>query len=63
MKRDIEKLVTYEGLSALVGLPVRTLRTLKYQNKIPYIALGHRLIRFNPVHVAEAIRRREIREI
>jgi excisionase family DNA binding protein len=59
----MEHLLDYQGLSAVTGLPVRTLRTLTYRGTIPHIRLGHRLVRFQPSKVEKALERREIKAV
>jgi hypothetical protein len=63
MQKHIEKLVDYNGLSEALGITVRRLRTFKYRGIIPHIPVGRRTVLFNPVHVSEALRKREVREI
>jgi hypothetical protein len=58
-----EKLVDYEGLSQLNGLPVRTLRTLVYRKVIPVMRLGHRTVKFLPSKVAKALARYEVKAV
>jgi hypothetical protein len=48
-------LVNFQGLSAELGLPVRTLRSLYHAKKIPALVLGHRTIRFSPERVRAAL--------
>ena len=62
LKRMREKLIDYEEMAAESGLPVRFLRGLVYQKKIPVVVLGHRTIRFQPSRVFEALQRFEVRE-
>jgi len=61
-KRMNEKFVDIKKLSAISGLPVRTLRTLMSRNTIPFLKLGFRTVRFEPSKVANALQRREVRE-
>jgi len=49
----------YEELSAEIGQPVRTLRTLKQKGLIPYVPAGHRLILFFPDRVLAALQTRD----
>jgi hypothetical protein len=48
-------LVNFKGLSEELGLPIRTLRSLYHQKKIPALVLGHRTIRFSPARVRVAL--------
>jgi excisionase family DNA binding protein len=59
----MERLLTYQALSELVGLPVRTLRHLTYSGVIPHVRLGHKLVRFQPSRVEKALAKREVKEI
>lgn len=58
-----EKLVGFEQLAELTGLPVRTLRTLVYRKAIPVTRLGHRTVVFTPSKVAKALARYEVKEV
>jgi excisionase family DNA binding protein len=59
----MEKLLSYQQLSEVIGVPVRTLRTLVYRGTIPHVRLGHKLVRFQPSRVEKALSKREVREI
>lgn len=59
----MERLQTYQELSATTGLPVRTLRSLTYKGVIPHYRLGHRLVRFQASKVEKALAKREVREV
>jgi excisionase family DNA binding protein len=64
MKREIERLLTYSELAEKTGLTVRTLASLKYSGKLPYVDVGgNRMIRFRESAVADALRKLEVREI
>jgi excisionase family DNA binding protein len=58
-----EKLVGFEQLAELTGLPVRTLRTLVYRHAIPCTRLGHRTVRFVPSKVQRALDRYEVKAV
>jgi hypothetical protein len=49
------KLVNITMLSQELGPPVRTLRTLMYHRKIPFIKAGHRTTLFDPQKVRAAL--------
>ncbi len=56
-----EPLVTYSALSVETNIPVRTLRTLAQQRKIPFVKLGHRTIKFQPARVFAALEKFEVK--
>ncbi len=57
-----EKLLDYEGMAADCNMPVRTLRWLVQTKKVPVLVLGHKLRRFQPSRVFEALEKFEVRE-
>jgi hypothetical protein len=57
------KLTNIKGLEAVVGVPVRTLRSLKDQRKIPFIKTGHRTVLFDPEKVRAALLKFEVRAV
>jgi excisionase family DNA binding protein len=59
----MERLLDYNSLSEATGLPVRTLRTLANRGQIPFLKLGHRLVRFQPSKVFRALERRTVKEV
>ncbi len=56
-----EKFLTIDELSAELGIPVRSIRTLKQKRKIPFVKLGHRTLLFNPAKVSAALSKFEVR--
>jgi excisionase family DNA binding protein len=58
-----KSLVTIKSLSERSGLPVRTIRTLMSQRKIPYIRAGHRTVLFSLEKVMAAIERFEVKAV
>jgi hypothetical protein len=62
---DHEPLVTIEGLakSPEIELPVRTLRSLWHQRKIPGIVLGRRTLLFSPSKVRAALEKFEVKAV
>lgn len=60
MKR---KLVSIGSLSDAIGIPVRTIRSLQYQRKIPYIHAGHRTNLFDVNKVLAALDKLEVRAV
>ena len=63
MKSNPCKLVNIIGLSDYKGIPVRTLRTLVWARKIPFLKLGHRTLLFDPDKVDKALERFEVQEV
>jgi excisionase family DNA binding protein len=59
----IEPLLSYEQLSAELGVPVRSLRELVYAGVIPYLKLGHRTVKFQRSRVEKALAKREVKEV
>lgn len=57
------QLVNFKTLSEELGLPVRTLRSLYHQKKIPALVLGHRTVRFVPARVRAALDRYEVKAV
>jgi hypothetical protein len=57
------KLLNIFELSRAKGRPVRQIRTLVEQRKIPYLKLGHRTLLFDPDKVDRALDRFEIKEV
>ena len=41
------RLLDIKQLSAELPMPVRSIQTLKRRKKIPYLAIGHRTVRFD----------------
>jgi hypothetical protein len=54
------KLVNITKLSKELGPPVRTLRTLMHDRKIPFIKAGHRTTLFDPQKVRAALEKFEV---
>ena len=54
-------LVDIQGLSTAIGLPVRTIRTLVSNHKVPVMRLGHRTIRFSTDRVMAALQKLEVK--
>ena len=48
----------YEQLSARINIPVGTLYNWVHENKIPYIRLAERTVRFDPAEVEAWMRKR-----
>jgi len=44
-------------------MPVRSLQTLKRRRKIPYLAIGHRTVRFDLEKVRQALDAFEVKAI
>jgi len=63
MQSHAGKLVNISGLSQRKGIPVRTLRTLIANRKIPFLKLGHRTLFFDPDKVDKALQRFEVQEV
>ena len=63
MQTNTRKLVNINGLSQHKGIPVRTLRTLVWTRKIPFLKLGHRTMLFDPEKVEKALERFEVLEV
>lgn len=59
----MKKFVNYKNLSEITGLPVRTIRSLKTQRKIPFIRVGYRTHLFDPEKVIEALGKFEIKAV
>ena len=57
------RLVRIEGLSQELGPPVRLLRTLMAQRKIPYVKIGHRTVLFEVDKVREALAKFEVKAV
>ena len=53
-------LVNIKKLSEELGPPVRTLRTLMHDRKIPFIKAGHRTTLFDPQKVRAALEKFEV---
>jgi excisionase family DNA binding protein len=49
------KLVNIETVAAQTGIPLRTVRTLMHQRKIPFVKFGHRTVFFELAKVKAAI--------
>ncbi len=60
---NTSKFVNIAELSAQIGLPVRTLRSLAQSRKIPQIRLGHRTLVFDPNKVRAALEKFEVRAV
>jgi hypothetical protein len=61
-----QELLDINGLSKELGpdaFPVRRIRTLKAQRKIPFIKLGHRTLVFNVQKVRAALERLETKAV
>ena len=46
-----------------IGIPIRTLRSLWHQRKIPAVRLGHRTLKFDAAKVRAALDKYEVREV
>ncbi len=57
------QLVRLNGLSAEIGVPVRTIQTWIHQRKIPFLKVGHRMIFFDPQKVRAALEKFEVRSV
>jgi excisionase family DNA binding protein len=57
------KLLNIHQLSAEIGVPVRTLRTLQHGRKIPFTKPGHRTLLFNAEKVRAALQKFEVQEV
>jgi hypothetical protein len=57
------QLLRLNGLSAEIGVPVRTLQSLYHQRKIPFIKTGHRTVFFDPEKVRAALEKFEVRSV
>ena len=49
------RLLDIKQLSAELPMPVRSIQTLKRRKKIPYLAIGHRTVRFDLEKVRQAL--------
>lgn len=58
-----KQLITIRLLSEQSGIPVRTLRTLKTQRKIPYIRAGYRTLLFDLEKVMAALEKMEVKAV
>jgi hypothetical protein len=63
MRANQAKLVNIAALSDYKGIPVRTLRSLMAQRKIPFLKLGYRTIFFDIQQVDRALQRFEVQEV
>ena len=63
MRANPAKLVNIAALSDYKGIPVRTLRSLMAQRKIPFLKLGYRTIFFDIQQVDRALQRFEVQEV
>ncbi len=57
------KFIRIKELSDITGLPIRLLRTLAGDRRIPSFKVGHRTQLFDVVKVQEALERYEIKEV
>jgi len=57
------KFLSIADLSALIGIPVRTIRSLQYEGKIPYISAGHRTKLYDMDKVVAALERLEVKAV
>jgi len=57
------RLLDIKQLSAELPMPVRSLQTLKRRRKIPYLAIGHRTVRFDLEKVRQALDAFEVKAI
>ena len=58
------KLLTKEQLRVALGFSsTRTIDGLKKAGKIPYLRLGHRIVRFELAAVLKALNKFEVREV
>ena len=46
--QPMSNLLTYRDASRLLQIPVGTLQWMVHQNRIPYVRLGKRTVRFDP---------------
>jgi len=56
-------LVGIEQLAREIGIPIRTIRSLMYARRIPYLKLGRRTLFFDVKKVRDAIDGFEVRAI
>jgi len=56
----MRRLIPIAKLSVETEIPVRTLRTLAYSRKIPFLKFGHRTVLFDRAEVERALARFEI---
>jgi hypothetical protein len=63
MDAKSQKLVNIRGLSAELGLPIRSLRTLMHERKFSFIKCGHRTCLFDPQKVRSDLERFEIKAV
>lgn len=61
MKTD--GLITEHELLKRWPMSPRQLKELRYQRKIPFVKVSHRLRLYNPTKVAAALERLEVREV
>ena len=59
----MKRLLNIRNLSQENGVPVRTLRSLQHQKKIPYIKAGHRTVLFDPDKVRAALDKFEVKAV
>lgn len=57
------KLLTIKPLAEQKGIPVRTIRTLMHQRKVPFIRAGHRTVFFDPDKFQAALDRLEVKAV
>lgn len=59
----MEKLITIKPLSEQKGIPVRTIRTMMRQRKLPYIRAGYRTVLFDLDEVTAALERLKVKAV
>jgi len=52
------KLLTYEEMSAVVGVPVATLQSWVHRRTVPFVRLGKRTVRFDAAVIERWLRSR-----
>ena len=58
-----KQLVNIQGLSDSTGLPVRTIRTLVANRRLPVVRLGHRTVFFRLPACLEALQKFEVKAV
>lgn len=60
MEHRDRELVGYEGAERITGIGRGTLASMVSRRQIPHVRLGKRLVRFDPVELAEWIAARRV---
>jgi excisionase family DNA binding protein len=63
MKAEVSRYLTKSELAAVLGMTKRGVEELMYSRKIPFLALGHRTVRFEWEKVRKALARFEQRAV